>query len=70
MNKKCPLCKPETYINDHGTTISTGECWKDECAWWNTDLGMCSMTVPGNLAAQQIIRAEYAAERQAMKGDR
>jgi len=67
---KCPLLTYQAHAADGSAAPLYLDCLKNDCAWWNSDLDMCSVAVPGNLAAQQYMRAERAAERQAMREDR
>lgn len=63
--KLCPQRKAE-----EGYEYESWACWGDTCALWEEIIGMCSLAVPGHLAAFKWNIENIKAEREAFKSDR
>ena len=40
---KCPLLTDKNYGAQLERTMQSGDCIKEECAWYLMDIGMCAM---------------------------
>ena len=40
---KCPLMTLEYRLIDQGSSIYIQDCLKEECAWWDEEVNMCSI---------------------------
>ena len=55
---KCPLLGAHTWTNAEGTITMTGDCLKEECAWWNEIEERCVIFV-AEYALSSLVAAIY-----------
>jgi len=40
---KCPLFRAANITSDFDSSWSGDDCLKEECAWWDVEMGQCSI---------------------------